>query len=71
MKQNPLVMSPFFPTTDSGDVSSIRDVDMLVLLRVPSSCFSRSHDKCQRVNSESWTVLLYDINADGCSALTR
>lgn len=30
--------SPFFPTTDSGDVSSIKDVDMLVLLRVPSSC---------------------------------
>lgn len=29
---------PFFPTTDSGDVSSIKDVDMLVLLRVPSSC---------------------------------
>ena len=29
---------PFFPTTDSGDVSSIKDVDILEVLRVPSSC---------------------------------
>lgn len=29
---------PFCPMTDSGDVSSNKDVDMLVLLRVPSSC---------------------------------
>lgn len=29
---------PFCPVTDSGDVSSNKDVDMLVLLRVPSSC---------------------------------
>ena len=29
---------PFFPMMDSGDVSSIRDGDILELLRVGSSC---------------------------------
>lgn len=31
----------FFPMTDSGDVSSIKDVDILELLRVGSSCQSK------------------------------
>ncbi len=29
---------PFFPMTDSGDVSSTKEVDILELLRVASSC---------------------------------
>lgn len=54
---------PFFPTTDSGDVSSIKDVDMLVLLRVPSSCqpehrdyYVMSHFTCSVTGS---VILLY------------
>lgn len=38
-----VTLLPFFPTTESGDVSSIRDVDMLELLRVVSSC---NQDDC-------------------------
>lgn len=57
---------PSFPTTDSGDVSSIKDVDMLVLLRVPSSCqpehidyYVMSHFTKLFVFAKGSVILLY------------
>lgn len=47
---------PFFPTTDSGDVSSIKDVDMLVLLRVPSSCQPEHIDHYVMSHFTKWFV---------------
>lgn len=47
---------PFFPTTDSGDVSSIKDVDLLVLLRVPSSCQSEHIDYYVMSHFTKWFV---------------